>query len=168
MVKQTVRQFGQNLTSFNKEKEDYLSRAQINQFMLDNKLEAKGNIRKTITYRNVGTMACTMLMANLGLSVFLSNLYMETEKICSSDINQTSFYLAKSGNERKAQLDLIYSWYESKYHQRGYDVVQFVVGDLYYKSDPKLDYLREDEVIKCEGSPDLGNQPIQIIIVLDN
>src|SRR3990167_9103477 len=86
LFKSTVKRFSDNLDHFNKERSSYIVRESARQFIFKNKLEAKGNIRKTISYRNVGTIACTVLMANLGLNIFVSSLFLNTPTVCGNDV----------------------------------------------------------------------------------
>lgn len=160
---------GFNIHGYNKEKERAVLRASNNEFILNNRLEASGNIRKTIAYRNVGTIACTVLMANLGLSVFVSSLYYDNPSICSYDLTNAFDLLAVEANRANPQVfRAFYDHKVAKYSAAGLQVLAFRVGELLREQRREVAYYREDEMIRCSRVRRLGGVDFEVEVVVDN
>ena len=150
-MKSTVKSMGNEISQFMKEKEKYMVIQQEKDFILKNKMEASGNIRKTIAYRNVSTIACTVLMTNLGLSMFVSNIFTNPTPFCTFDAMNIGDLLQSPEYRNTATMNKVQDWYMSKYHE-DYQMLQFSVSDLIHFYNPEIELLREDEKVTCEAN----------------
>lgn len=180
LFKSTVKRFSDNLDHFSKERSGYIVRESARQFIFKNKVEAKGNIRKTISYRNVGTIACTVLMANLGLNIFVSSLFLTTSSVCGNDVvSLEAMITANLQDPSTPRSDLvkhIEAFYQNtvtKYKKADLEILQFSVGTMYNYTRGTVDQYREEEVTYCtasftDTSEELGEFEGKIEILLDN
>lgn len=169
LMKSTVKNMSTEINQFNKEKERFIINQQEKEFILKNKMEAAGNIRKTIAYRNVSTIACTVLMTNLGLSIFVSNIFSSPDPLCLFDARNIVDLLKVPENRNSAMIDTVFKMYSDKYKSiEYYDIMQLTVTDLYNFVDPDIDLLREDEKVECMEEFDTGSKTYRISIILKN
>lgn len=169
LIKNTALNFGSEISSLMKERELYSIKKKQKDFILQNKMEASGNIRKTIAYRNVGTIACTVLMTSLGLSIFVSNLYYDTTPYCLYDAESVKDLLQVSDNRTPAMMQTTLAYFTSKYDNVRYSsIVEFSVGELIHFKDNHMIMLRNEEMYKCENSFSAEGKTYQIRIVLSN
>lgn len=180
LFKSTVKRFSDNLDHFSKERANYIVRESARQFIFKNKVEAKGNIRKTISYRNVGTIACTVLMANLGLNVFVSSLFLTTNSVCGNDALVLESLITSnlqdpsvSRTDLVRNIDMFYQNTVTKYKKANLEILQFSVGSLFNVTKGTVDQYREEEVTYCtasytDSSVELGEFEGKIEVLLDN
>ena len=143
--------FSFNINGYQKERDRARLRVSNNTFILNNRLEASGNIRKTISYRNVGTIACTVLMANLGLSVFVSSLYYENKPVCFYDLeNAFDILSAPSTRDNKTIIENFYQNRINKYQSQSLKILSFKIHNFINFQSSNLSKRRDEELISCK------------------
>ena len=150
--KSVLETFGSDLVNFNKEKDVQKARFRQLKYILNNRLEASGNIRKTINYRNVGIIACTVLMANVGLSIFVSTLYLTQTNDCYFDPNNIQHLLQEDANLRKNNtMNSIFNMYMTKYRNAGEPIIYFQVDNYMNYQSANFSIFRFEETQVCSS-----------------
>lgn len=169
IVKSTVRGLGDEMTIIMKDKNAYNVKKKQKDFILRNKIEANGNIRKTIAYRNVGTIACTVLMTSLGLSIFVSTIYYDTTPICIYDADSVKNLLMVPENRTPAMMKTALNYLQNKYDQIKYNnIMEFTVGDLISYKDGYMADLRSEELYTCRDDFESDGKVYPITVILSN
>jgi hypothetical protein len=136
---------------FKKNKGIYLANTGIFSGLQKNKNNCSGNIRKTISYKNVGTIACTLLLTNLGLPIFLSSLYENNRSICSFDISNLEHMYMDQANFSVEKTDLFVQHIQNRLKEVDYSIIKFEVSNLYDFENEIVQSRRDSELEVCEG-----------------
>ena len=131
------------------------------------RLKQSGNISKTLMYANVRNMACFLLLSNLGLSIFLSNMLVEEPRYCLVDRELVRIELESESADFVGLRDML----RAKYAQASTPLLRLEVQDRASYSDAATEQARRpSELVRCWDvvAPEGSSRRFEVTVTLDN